>query len=448
MTAPEHNASRTITTGLPTGPDEQHTIGPDPGTLAFLSRHIPRYGDLMLVRSQDRRDPSFVLSNPAHIRQVLLGNHENYAKGVGFERVKMLLGNGIIVSDGEVWRRQRTMMQPGFSRTNIARLSEDMRRQNLALRDEWERLADGGATLDITTAMSRLGLSVILRAIFSTDLDRMIQQEGANPFAFLAEDPTRDLNTAVRFRHLGKLVLDYVHQRRRTGARPFDLLSLMMDARDKQTGTSMNDKELLDEINTLIIAGHETSAGTLNWAWYLLDRHPEVETRLLAEIAGRLPGEDFSFDQLMGLDYMACFLKETLRLYPPVWLYSRRALADDTLGEFHVPRGAHIFIAPYLLHRQPALWPDPERFDPDRFDAARSPPVDRYAFVPFSAGARRCIGEYFSFVEMQMHLAILLPRFRLRWTADRPVELDPAVNLRTRHSLHMTIARRPASPPR
>lgn len=447
MTATEHTASRNTTPGLPAGPDEQHTIGPDPGTLDFLERHIPQYGDLMLVRSRDRRDPSYVLSNPDHIRRVLLGNHENYAKGVGFERVKMLLGNGIIVSDGVEWRRQRTMIQPGFSRTNIARLSADMRWQNLELIPQWENLADGSATLDITTAMSQLGLSVILRAIFSTDLDRMIEREGGNPFAFLADDPTRDLSTAVRFRNLASLILDYVDARRRTGDRPFDLLSLMMDARDKQTGTGMSDKELLDEINTLIIAGHETSAGTLNWAWYLLDRHPGVEERLLAEIAERLPGGNFSFDQLMSLDYMSCFLKETLRLYPPVWLFSRRALADDRLGEFQVPRGAHIFIAPYLLHRQPDLWPDPERFDPDRFDETRSPPVDRYAFVPFSAGARRCIGEYFSFVEMQMHLAILLPRFRLRWTADRPVELDPAVNLRTRHSLLMSVARRPGGPP-
>ncbi len=433
--------------GLPPGPDELHTIGPDQRTFDALARWVPAYGDLFCVQSKDRRDLSFVVSSPEYIKHILLTNHENYAKGVGFERVKMLLGNGIIVSDGEEWRRQRTMMQPGFSRANVSRLSEPMRGMNIALREPWSRLADGGETIDITTAMSRLGLEVILRSIFSSDLDPMVSREGANPFAFLAEDATRDLQTAVRFRNLARVILGVVGERRRSGERPFDFLSLLMDARDRKTGAGMSDKELLDEINTLIIAGHETSAGTLNWTWYLLSRHPEVEARLIAELAAMTPGDEFTFDQLMELRYAACVLKETLRLYPPVWLFSRRALKEDRLGEFRVPAGAHIFMAPYFLHRRPEIWPDPERFNPDRFDESRNPPVDRYAFIPFSAGARRCIGEYFSFVEMQMHLALLAPRFALgpaAGTAGSSAELEPAVNLRTRHTIHLNVRHRSA----
>ncbi len=435
---------------LPTGPDELHTIGPDHQTFAVLARWVPEFGDFFCVQSKDRRDPSFVVSNPEYLKHILLTNHENYVKGVGFERVKMLLGNGIIVSDGEEWRRQRTMMQPGFSRANIARLSEPMRTLNLGLRDQWGLLAAAGQTVDITTAMSRLGLEVILRSILSSDLDRLVEREGANPFAFLAEDTTRDLQTAVRFRNLGRLILDLVAERRQTGHRPFDFLSLLMDARDRKSGNGMTDKELLDEVNTLIIAGHETSAGTLNWVWYLLSQHPAAEERVLEELARLTPGDNFSFDQLMELNYTACVLKETLRLYPPVWLFSRRARNDDRLGEYRVPAGAHLFIAPYFLHRRPELWPDPERFDPDRFDETRSAPVDRYAFIPFSAGARRCIGDYFSFVEMQMHLALLAPHFALRLQApdstdsNQTIELDPAVNLRTRHSIHLTVRQRNA----
>lgn len=441
-----HDAVRPA--GLPPGPVELHTIGPDQQTFDALARWVPEYGELFCVQSKDRRDPSFVVSSPEYIKHILLTNHENYAKGVGFERVKMLLGNGIIVSDGEEWRRQRTMMQPGFSRANVARLSEPMRAMNIALREPWAGLADAGESLDVTTAMSRLGLEVILRSIFSSDLDPIIAREGANPFAFLAEDATRDLQTAVRFRNLGRVILGVVGERRRSGDRPFDFLSLLMDARDRKTGEGMTDKELLDEINTLIIAGHETSAGTLNWTWYLLSQHPGVEARLVAELAERTPGDAFSFDQLMELDYAACVLKETLRLYPPVWLFSRRALKEDRLGDWVVPAGAHIFIAPYFLHRRPELWPDPERFDPGRFDESSNPPVDRYAFIPFSAGARRCIGEYFSFVEMQMHLALLAPRFALQSGPGKPapaVELEPAVNLRTRRSIHLTLRHRNAA---
>jgi len=429
--------------GLPPGPDELHTLRPDRATFDALARWVPRYGDIFCVLSRERRDPSYVLSSPELIKQVLLTNHENYAKGVGFELVKMLLGNGIIVSDGDEWRRQRTLMQPGFSRSNVARLAEPMRAMNLALRARWEQLATTGGTLDVTTAMSELGLEVILRSIFSSDLDRILDREGGNPFAFLAEDATRDLGTAVRFRNLARVVLGVVADRRASGERPFDLLTVLMDARDRRTGAGMSDKELLDEVNTLIIAGHETSAGTLNWAWYLLDRHPEVEARLLAEIAAVAPGDDFSFDQLMGLGYANRVLRETLRLYPPVWLFSRRAVRPDRLGSWDIPAGAHLFIAPYFLHRRPELWSDPERFDPDRFDESRHPEVDRYAFIPFSAGARRCIGEYFSFVEMQMHLALLAPRFALRGRAGTaPPELEPAVNLRSRASIHLALERR------
>jgi len=444
-----HDAVREA--GLPPGPTELHTIGPDHETFAALARWVPEYGDFFCVQSRDRRDPSFVVSNPGHIKHILLTNHENYAKGVGFERVKMLLGNGIIVSDGEEWRRQRTMMQPGFSRANIARLAESMRTRNLELRDEWALLADAGEGLDITTAMSRLGLEVILQAILSSDFNRLLEREGGNPFAFLAEDTTRDLQTAVRFRNLARVILGIVAERRTSGERPFDFLSLLMDARDRKTGTGMTDKELLDEVNTLIIAGHETSAGTLNWTWYLLSQHPDVEARMLAEIRAAIRNDSFSFDELMDLQYTACVLKETLRLYPPVWLFSRRALKADQLGEFRVPAGAHLFIAPYFLHRRPELWPEPHSFNPDRFDVSRSPPVDRYAYVPFSAGARRCIGEYFSFVEMQMHLALLAPHFALRFqtgtfaATGNDIELDPAVNLRTRHSIHLRIQHRKAA---
>ncbi|MEZ5564975.1 MAG: cytochrome P450 [Gammaproteobacteria bacterium] len=214
---------------LPPGPAEKLTLGPGRASFDALSRWIPEYGDIFRVLSEDRRDPSFVISRPEYIKHILLTNHENYNKGVGFERVKMLLGNGIIVSDGEAWRRQRTMMQPAFSRANVTRLAEPIRQMNLDLRDRWALLADKGEALDITTAMSELGLEVILRSILSSDLDRLIDRVGNNPFAFLAEDSTRDLQTAVRFSNLASHVLGVVAERRATGDRPFDFLSMLMD---------------------------------------------------------------------------------------------------------------------------------------------------------------------------------------------------------------------------
>lgn len=427
---------------LPPGPAERYTLNADPGSLEVLTRLTPEYGDLVCVWSKDRPHPSLFLNDPEHIRHVLVSNHANYVKGVGFERVKMLLGNGIITSDGEFWRRQRTMIQPGFKTGSIAQLAEGIRDRTLALRDEWRALADRKATLDITAATSRYGLDVILGSIFSEDLPKLTG--GANnPFVFLAEDPTRDIRTVLKVRELGRVILECIKERRASGARPYDFLSLFLDARDKKTGVGMTDEELLDELKTLIVAGHETSAGTLNWAWYLLDRHPLVEEKLLAEIAEKLPGDEYSFQDVMSLGYAQQVLKETLRLYPPVWLFSRRAVSADRLGEYDVPAGTHIFLSPYLLHRNPRFWADPERFDPERFaPGPENEERERTAFIPFSSGSRRCAGEYFSFVEMQMHLGILAPRFRLSAVDEAPMDIDPAINLRSKSGIMMRVEHR------
>jgi cytochrome P450 len=434
---------------VPPGPAARYTLHPDAATLALLERLVAEHGEIIRIESADRRDPSYVLNDPAHIRQVLVANHANYVKGVGFERVKLLLGNGIIVSDGDDWRRQRTMIQPGFSRSNIAAHAEPIRAHARELATAWDTLARGDGLLDLTTAMSGFGLQVILRAIFSHDLARLEGQPGGNPFAFLATDPTRDIRTVVRLRELSRAVQECIDRRRASGDRPFDFLSALLDARDRKTGGAMTDKELLDEVKTLIVAGHETSAGTLNWAWYLLAQHPAVADRLLAELATLGPGTNFGFEALMALRYLPAVLKETLRLYPPVWLFSRRAVAADRLGDYPIPAGAHIFISPYLVHRRPQLWPEPGRFDPDRFLGPAAEAQDPLAFIPFSAGARRCIGEYFSFVEMQMHLAVLFPRFQLTHVpvAAEPVDIDPAINLRTRHGIRMRVTPRAAASP-
>lgn len=427
----------------PPGPTERYTLHADGATLALLTRLTAEYGEFFRVDSDDRRDPSFVLHDPALIRQVLVTNQPNYAKGVGFERVKMLLGNGIIVSDGDDWRRQRTMIQPGFKPANIARHAEPIRDQTRELARRWQALADAGTTIDLTTTMSEFGLEVILRAIFSTDLDRLENQPGGNPFAFLAADATRDIRTVVRLRELERVVRECIAGRLASADRPFDFLSALLDARDRKTGAAMSERELLDEVKTLIVAGHETTAGTLNWAWYRLSQHPDAAAALDAELAVLGGRDDFSLGQLMALRYLPALLKETLRLYPPVWLFSRRAVAADRLGEFDIPAGAHIFISPYLVHRRPQLWADPEGFHPERFLAPDSEERERNAFIPFSAGARRCIGEHFSYVEMQMHLACLFPRFRLTHVADEPVDIDPAINLRTLRSIHMALSSRP-----
>jgi cytochrome P450 len=267
----------------------------------------------------------------------------------------------------------------------------------------------------------------------------MRDKEGGPLFAFLAEDRTRDLDTALRFRALRPHIEQCIDDRLSSGERPFDFLSAMMDARDKRSGEGMSKAQLVDEVSTLIVAGHETSAGTLNWAWYLISRHPQVEERLLDELQRLPPDEELSFDDVTGLDYTRWLLQETLRLYPPVWLFTRRAIAADRFGDTDIQPGSHVFISPYLLHRQETFWTEPEVFEPERFDPRRAGAEIKDAYIPFSLGARRCIGEYFAMVEMQFHIAIMARRFRLQALPEQTVEIDPAVNLRMKKNLQMSI---------
>ncbi len=421
------------------GPTQPHHLDCDEATFRLIPRLAEAYGDVVRVQSPNLERPTWLISNPEHIRRVLVSNHRNYVKGVGFERVEMLLGNGIIVSDGAFWRRQRTMIQPAFSRGNMPRFFDMVREVTERTRAHWRELAATGETLDVTHATGEYALEVILRLIFSEDLDFFRDQEGINPFRFLTEDPSRNLMVAMKFRQLLKQVGVLIQRRRETGARPFDLLSLMMDARASRSNEAMTDRELVDEVATLIIAGHETSAGTLNWAWYLLGQDEASAAALRDEVCRVCGDGDPTYDQLEQLAFTRQVLDETLRLYPPVWLFTRKAVEADMLGGQQIAPGDNVFLSPWLTQRMERYWDEPEAFRPERFAPGQGDDRHDQAFFPFSAGPRRCIGEFFSYVEMRTHLAMLAPHFRLRATAGQSIELEPAINLRIRHNLTMSI---------
>jgi cytochrome P450 len=226
-------------------------------------------------------------------------------------------------------------------------------------------------------------------------------------------------------------------RRRRDGEAGFDFLAMYMAATDKH-GNGFSDEELLDELVTLIVAGYETSAGTLNWAWYLVAGNPEAERRLLDESLRLLPDPSAATQEsLADMVYCQSLLEETLRLYPPVWLFTRRSIADDSLGPYDVPDGTDIYLSPYLLHRTEEYWPDPGRFDPDRFGPDGRYKKGERPFFPFSLGPRRCLGEYFSFLEMKVHLGLLIPRFHMKLRDRQEPELDLGINLRTKNSIYL-----------
>lgn len=430
----------------PPGPDEPIALEGNAETLTSLQRLQAAYGNIVAVSTPKGRSAYFV-NDPDAIRSILVRNHSKYVKGPGFERVKILLGNGLFVSDGSVWRRSRTMVQVGFTRQNLDRLISLIVRccRQRALR--WQEIAAAGESISITKEMTDFALEVILRAVFGKDYDHKVVTDGENPFAFLSEDSSRDLKLALKLRALRELVLRIIDERRSDApADDYDFLSVYLSAKDK-AGKTYTDNELLDELMTLIVAGFETSAGTLNWAWYLLAAHPEVDRKVCQEARQHIPGADaVNNESLAELTYLRNVLDETMRLYPPGWLFSRRAITDNDIGDYDVPAGTDIYICPYILHRSEEFWNEPQRFDPDRFvrpDAEDDASQRQSAFIPFSLGPRRCIGEYFAILEMKIHLGLLSQQFRMIPLNDSRPDLELGINLRARQDILLRPVPRP-----
>jgi len=429
------------TTALPPGPTEGFDLGGTDESLAFMRDCFTRFGDTYRVFAPARGAYTYVIHHPDDIKRVMLSNHRNYTKGEGMDRVKILLGNGIMTSEGEFWRRQRRMMQPSFHRRVIDRFSQLVADVNQRFAERWAASARRGEAINLTDDVSELTLEIVLESIFGTDLARWERQMGANPFAVVAKETNRDLKFAFRFRALTKLVAEVIERRRREPAEHFDFLAMFMDTRDRETDQAMSDKEMIDEVLTLIVAGHETTAAALTWTWYLISQRPEVSRQLEAE-ADAVIQRPLSLDAAESLFFTHQVIQEALRLYPPGWLLTRRTVEADELGGYSINARSDVFISPYLLHRHPAFWTDPEAFRPERFAGGDTEERHRFSYIPFAVGPRHCIGEGLAMFEMLAHVQCMSQRFRLTRAGDEPVQLEAQINLRPRSNLLMTVTTR------
>jgi cytochrome P450 len=429
----------------------QFDVGSTDDSLSRMIEDGAVFGDIYRVHAPGRNSDTWVLADPETIKRVLVSNHRNYTIGVGLDRVRILVGNGIIVSEGEVWKRQHRMMQPMFQRSRVERfgaLIADINRRRLA---SWGDKAASGAMLNITRETSECALEVVLRATLGADLDRLLAELGANPFAMLTEEAARDLRFAFRFRQLGKHIESVIARREAAVAAKMppaednagdaDWLAMMMAARDRTDGSAMSHRELIDEVMSIIVAGHETTAAVLNSVWYLLSQHPEVEAKLHAEVDA-MELADLRLATIESLHYTHQVILEALRLYPPVWVLTRRCLHADRLAGYQAPAGTDVFMSPYVVQRDPRHWPEPDVFRPDRFGGGAESAAHRFAFIPFSAGPRHCVGETFATYEMAIHIYQAARQFRLRCTRSGPRAMEARINLRMREDLMMSIERR------
>jgi cytochrome P450 len=421
-----------MTTGLsliPPGPAEKYDISQD--LLSWMSDQFKRFGDM--YRASIYGTNVYVVSDPQYADYILRENWQNYKKGQTIKRVGLLLGNGLMVSEGECWKSQRRMIQPAFHHEAIGALITVITAANVALLKKWEQAAHRQASVNVTRDISLMVLKVVLVSIFGDDYEQV-----APHFNILSDESARDLQFAQAFRFLGRMVAQVAAQRRGENRISTDLLGMLMEARDRESGQGMPDRQLVSEIMTLIVAGHETTASTLNWTWYLLSQNSEVEERLSRELNHLLGSELPELGDLPKFTYTRQVMEEALRLYPPGWLMTRKALKDDQLGDYFVPAGTEIYISPYLIQRHPALWHAPDRFNPDRFGSDQSRDRHPLTMLAFSAGPRKCIGDFFARIEMELHLIMIAKRLRLRYADARPAELDASVNLRSKCDFVMT----------
>ncbi len=400
----------------------------------------------------------FLVNDPELIGHVLQGNYRNYPKSSYYQRVRPIFGDGMFELEGEAWRRKRQTVQPAFHKDRIAALAAMMTEEIGGLLDGWETHARSGGSTDIVPPLMQMTFRIITRALCGTevpgDADELtrsltvIMRAGErvlwSPMPFIHRLPSPQKSRLKRaLAYFDSRIYGIIDERQKSAVQRDDLLDMLLAVRDPETGEPLGYRELRDDLMTLLIAGHETTGQAIAWACYLLSKHPAALAELKAENARVLGGRLPQLSDLADLSCHSMVIQETLRLYPTFWTLSREAANDDRLGRYHIPAGATLMISPYVIHRNPRVWTNPEGFDPARFLPDAAAARSRFAYIPFGGGPRVCIGQNFALMEAQLCLAMLVQRFRLELVPGHKVEPRPMISLRAGNGIRMAI--RPAA---
>jgi len=441
---------------LPPGPKGLPILGnvlePRGDAVGYFTKCVREYGDIVFLRLLGV--PMCFINRPEYIESVLVTQSQNFEKSKDYRALRRVLGNGLLTSEGEFWRRQRKLVQPAFHQDRIGAYAEVMVRFAEKIVASWQ----DGQMIDIHEAMSHLTLDIVAKTLFDTDVSHEAEDVGSAldflmrkfmrqaGFAFLLPKfvpiPTnKRLQRAVR--QLDRVIYGIIGQRRASGQMSGDLLSVLLQMQDDQ-GVGMTDKQLHDEIMTLFLAGHDTTANALSWTWLLLGRNPEVAVKLRVELDQVLGGRAPTPTDLPRLPYTDMVLRESMRLYPPVWIIGRRALKPFRLGEFELPAQTNVLMSQLLMHHDARYFPDPERFDPERWSAGdvRNGALPRFGYFPFGGGPRVCIGAGFAMMEAVLLLATIAQRFQIDLIPGQTIEMLPTVTLRPKSGIRVILKRR------
>lgn len=419
--------------------------------LEVMSSVVAQYGDA--VRLPLGPKTLHLFNHPDHAKYVLADNAANYHKGIGLIHARRVIGDGLLTSEGELWRKQRKTIQPVFQAKRIAKqfgaIAEEA--ENLVAR---LRAHEGGEPVDMREEMTGLTLGVLGRTLLDADLGAFdsighsfeaVQDQAMFEMMSLGTVPIwAPLPKQVRFRRARRELQQIVDtlaadRAANPGEDKDDVISRLIESTRQEPDPQVARVRMRDELVTLLLAGHETTASTLSWAFYLIDKHPQVWERLHAEAVEAFSGEPLTYPDLHRLKYTSMVLEEVMRLYPPVWILPRLAQAEDEIGGYHVPAGADVLICPYLLHRHPDFWQDPDVFDPERFNPDNTAGRNRYAYIPFGAGPRFCVGNNLGMMEATLVLATVARDLRLEKVPGYEVVGEPMLTLRVRGGLPMTV---------
>ena len=410
------------------------------------------YGDVV----RQRLGPYLVhsVTHPDGVRHVLQGNYKNYARGKFYENFKLFFGEGLLTTDGEYWLRHRRMAQPIFHRDVVEGCTDTATGSINAMLDRWREPAAHGESVELVAEMMSVSLGILGRVVFNMDfsdyskavspsvlvgLKTMMPQGNLNDFIprWVPTPYNRRVTNAQH--NLRDIMQKVIADHAVGGDGTIDLITLLQSAKDEESGLPLTDQEIHDEVMTVFMAGHETTGNGMAWTLYAVAMHPEVRKRLEAEVDEVLGDRTPTLADLSRLTYSRMVVDESLRLYPPIWGYTRDPVADDEIDGYSIPAGSTIFMSPYVTHRHPEFWDNPEAFDPERFAPGRAESYHHFAYFPFGGGSRKCIGFHLALLQMQLATAMVAQRFRVEPVPGHPVEYGRMVALRPAHGIQVTL---------
>ena len=446
----------------PQGPKGYPLIGSlsklaSPNRLEWLQSITDTYGDVVafnLVKKQ-----FYLVNHPDLVKDILTRHSANYTKRtLSFKIVKAVLGESTFTSMGDEWRRKRLTVQPSFHKTKIINLASIMTDCIEEMLSQWDILCDEGQTVELTDAMMEITLKVVVKTLFSSALSDADIQSIADAFTPLLEATNRRITIPIQFlnslpltsnkkyqgyiKTLDDLIYKIIKERSASADKPMDLLQMLMDATDEDTGLPLTAQELRNEAMTMLIAGHETTANALCWLWTILSDQSEIRTNIEREVDEVLGDRRPVASDFANLPYCLKAFKETMRLYPPVPMLPRHVEKDAILGNYHIKGGTDVLFSPYLLHRHPDFWDQPEVFDPNRFDEVAQRDRHTFAYVPFGGGPRMCLGNNFALMEAVFIVAMTTQRFRLNLTSDAKIEPLTGLTMKPKYGVPVVLQRR------